>query len=377
MIATPKAPQRIKFKKENQTEFYSVLKKRVDAYFTSNNISKNANTAMVIKSIFIFASFIGTYLLIMSNTFSPLMMLLFAALNGFFSAMMGINIGHDAIHGSYTNNAKINKFLGLGFNLVGANDYMWNIMHNIVHHTWANIPNYDEDIDQVPIIRTNPKQALWKIHKYQHIYVFFLYALSSISWVFKKDYVKYNQDNIGGYDNSRKNKKELYRMIAYKVVYYFMFIALPIMVLNIAWYYVLLGFVVMHFSMGLTLALIFQLSHINEDLAFPEASEEGSMEYTWAAHQLFTSTNYAPTSPLASFLTGGLHLQVEHHLFPKMCHIHYRAIHPIVKETALEFGLPYYEHPTFLGALVSHIKTLKNFGKSKNYAGDGKYTVAA
>lgn len=371
------APQRIKFKKENQTEFYSVLKKRVDEYFTTNNISKNANTAMVVKSIFIFGSFVGIYLLILSNMFPPAVMLFLAVLIGFFSAMMGINIGHDAIHGSYTNNAKINKVLGLGFNLVGASDYMWNIMHNIVHHTWANIPNYDEDIDQVPIIRTNPKQALWKIHKYQHIYIFFLYALSSISWVLKKDYVKFNQDNIGGYDNSRKNRKELFRMITHKVAYYFMFIALPIMVLNVAWYHVLLGFVIMHFSMGLTIALIFQLSHISEDLAFPEASEEGNMEYTWAAHQLFTSTNYAPTSPLASFLTGGLHLQVEHHLFPKMCHIHYRAIHPIVKATALEFGLPYYEHPTFFGALVSHVKTLKAFGKSENYAGGGKYTVAA
>jgi linoleoyl-CoA desaturase len=77
-----------------------------------------------------------------------------------------------------------------------------------------------------------------------------------------------------------------------------------------------------------------------------------------------TTVNFSRKSKFLTWYLGGLNFQVEHHLFPAICHIHYPAIAPIVKETAKEFGIPYLENPSFLIAVISHIKMLRAYGKA-------------
>jgi linoleoyl-CoA desaturase len=77
-----------------------------------------------------------------------------------------------------------------------------------------------------------------------------------------------------------------------------------------------------------------------------------------------TTSNYAPKSRIFSWLIGGLNFQVEHHLFPNICHIHYSKISKIVSETAQEFKIPYLEKRTFLMALSDHVKMLRQLGKA-------------
>jgi linoleoyl-CoA desaturase len=57
-----------------------------------------------------------------------------------------------------------------------------------------------------------------------------------------------------------------------------------------------------------------------------------------------------------------LNFQVEHHLFPRISHVHYKAISPIVKATAEEYGIDYLENETFFGAVGSHVRLLKKLG---------------
>ncbi len=355
--------KQVKFEKPIKEGFYLVLKKRVDEYFTTNNLSRNANGFMVFKTIFILTMVVGTYLLILSNWFTGWTLLALAGFNGFFTALIGLNIAHDAIHGSYSSKTKINKRIGIVFNLIGANDYMWSIMHNSVHHMFTNIPDHDADIDQPPIIRTNPNQELWKIHRFQHIYVFFIYPLASISWVFIKDYVKMFTPHIGSYDKRKVPNREIFRLFAYKALYYILFLVVPMLVINLPWHQILMGFFFMHFVEGITLALVFQLAHIVEGTNFPQPDPTGNMEEDWATHQMYTTANFSCQSKLVTFLVGGLNYQIEHHLFPKVCHVHYTNIQPIVKQTAEEFGLPYIENKTFGGALMSHIRMMKAFGR--------------
>jgi linoleoyl-CoA desaturase len=87
------------------------------------------------------------------------------------------------------------------------------------------------------------------------------------------------------------------------------------------------------------------------------------MENSWAIHQLHTTTNFANKNMMLSWYCGGLNFQVEHHLFPNICHVHYRKISPIVQATAKEFGLPYKAAPTFIDALWLHAKLLKELGR--------------
>jgi len=283
-------------------------------------------------------------------------------LHGFLTAMVGVNVSHDAIHGSYSKNSTINKQLGMFFNYIGANDYTWSIMHNIVHHTYTNIPKYDGDIEQVPILRIEPTQKLMPIHKYQHIYAFFLYCLGTLSWVFIKDYKKFFQHQLGGYYRKTFPKKEIYRLFIYKAIYYSMFLVAPFFVIDLPWYYILLGFLTGHFVEGITLAIIFMLAHITEGIAFPMPSEEGKIDMPWADFQMHTTANFAAKNPVVNFICGGLNLQIEHHLFPEICHTHYPKIVDIVKQTAMDHNLPYIEHPTFLAAMRSHVRMLKKFG---------------
>jgi linoleoyl-CoA desaturase len=354
---------KLRFVDATRSTFFSTVKNRVDVYFQENQLSKNASPAMWGKILFFLGGLISFYLLILSNQFSPWQMLGLSVVLGMFAAFNGFNVCHDAIHGSLSANPVLNKIFSLVFNVIGANAYVWSITHNVVHHTYTNIPGHDEDIEVAPgLVRLSPEDALKPIHRYQHFYAFLLYGLASLSWVFRKDFKKFFQGKIGYYDNSVHPKGEVFNLFFFKAVYYFLFIVLPLWLVNITWWQFLIGFVVMHLSEGLVLGLVFQLAHVVEGTDFPLPNEDGNIEEAWAIHQMRTTANFAVANPVVNFFCGGLNMQVEHHLFPKICHIHYPALAPIVRQTAQEFGLPYLENETFTGALQSHYRTLKKFG---------------
>ncbi len=357
--------QKVRFVGTQKPEFFATVRKRVDAYFQENQLSRNANGAMWIKAVFFLTGMGLFYGLILSNLFSPLNMLLFAVLLGMFTAFVAFNICHDAIHGAFSRNRKTNQMLGLIFNVIGANAYVWNITHNIVHHTYTNIPDHDEDLDVAPgIIRLSADEKLKGFQRFQHLYAFPLYGLASLSWVFRKDYMKFFQKKIGNsHDNTNHPRKAYLELFLFKAVYYMLFLVIPLLVVNVTWWQFLIGFLAMHLAEGLVLGLVFQLAHVVEGTHFPEPDENGRIEEVWAIHQMQTTANFARKSWLAGFLCGGLNMQIEHHLFPKVCHIHYPALSEIVKQTAHEFDLPYYEAPTFLTALQSHYRILRRYGK--------------
>ena len=353
--------RKITFNRNKESEFYSVVKQRVNDYFVSNNISRHANGAMITKTIIILVAYAATYFMLLSNFFSPWVMLLIAMLHGFLTAMIGLNIAHDAIHGAYSSAKGINQRLGALFNFIGANDYVWKLTHNFAHHTYTNVPDHDGDIDQVPVLRLNPNQDLWWIHRFQHIYGVFLYSLSSISWVFIKDYVKFFTMSHGS-QKSRHPRKEYLRLFVYKAIYYTIFLVIPLIVIDLAWWQILFGFFMAHAVEGVTLSFVFQLAHVVEGTEYLEANEEGQLENSWAIHQMMTTSDFAQKNPLANYLFGGLNFQIEHHLFPSVCHIHYHKIAPIIEGAAREYGLPYHNIPTYTGAVRSHLTSLKKMG---------------
>ena len=353
----------LKFTNTGRSLFFATTRKRVDAYFKENNISPNANGAMWAKAVFFMTGYVLLYGLIMSNQFGGWTMLGMAMLLGMFASFIGFNVSHDALHGALSNRTWVNTLFGNSFYLLGASPYVWKITHNVVHHTYTNIPGHDEDIEVAPgLIRLDPDEAWRPWQRYQQWYAFPLYGLASLSWVLRKDYLKFFRKKIGQIE-SKHPRREYVTLFVSKFVYYILFLALPYWVLDITLGQLLLGFVLMHAVEGLVLGLVFQLAHVVEGTAFPVPTEQGTIEEAWAIHQVRTTANFAPRSWLASFLCGGLNRQIEHHLFPKVCHIHYPAIAAIVKQTAHEFDLPYLESPTFGSALASHYKTLRVMGQ--------------
>lgn len=354
---------KVKFKNASNSLFLATTRNRVDNYFKEANISRNANAAMWIKTTFFLTGFIGLYVLIISNAVPAGGMLILAILLGMFSAFVGFNICHDAIHGSFSSDKRINKVFSYLFNFIGANPYVWSITHNVVHHTYTNIPGHDEDIEVAPgLIRISEEEPVNRIQRYQHWYAFPLYGLASLSWVFRKDFKKFFQSKIGEQQMNHP-RREYVNLFLYKAMYYFLYIVLPLVFLDITWWQFLIGFLALHLAEGFTMGLIFQLAHVVEGTDFPLPDTRGNIEEAWAEHQMRTTANFATHSKLAAFFLGGLNRQIEHHLFPKICHIHYGDISRIVKQTALEFDIPYIESPTFAAALKSHFIMLRRFGK--------------
>lgn len=353
----------LRFTGKDEKRFFATVKKRVDAYFKENNLSKNANGEMYFKSFFFLGGATALYLLIMLGNLPLWGMWVAAVVLGMFNAFIGFNVGHDAIHGSYSKNPILNKILGFSFNLIGGNDSVWRVTHNVVHHTYTNVPGHDEDIEVAPgLIRLSPEEELKPIMRYQHWYAIPLYGLASLSWALRKDYVKFFQKKIGETLNVYK-PIEYVSLFFFKFVHYAIFIILPLMFLDITIGQFLIGFLSMHLACGLVLGLVFQLAHVVEGTEFPEPNEEWEIEEAWAIHQMQTTANFSRDSFLANFLCGGLNMQIEHHLFPYICHTHYRKISKIVEQTANEFGVPYIDNPTFVGAIKSHYRMLKTFGK--------------
>jgi linoleoyl-CoA desaturase len=359
-------PTMIRFNNSNR-QFYTELKKRVDNYFKDNKVNKNGNLNLYIKTIFMFAAYFVPYLLIVFNVFeSKLVWLLLSVLMGFSMAGIGLCIMHDANHGSYFKNAKLNRILGyISINLVGGHSLNWRIQHNVIHHTYTNLHEHDEDIAPPGFMRFEPHAERKGIHKLQFLYAWFFYGMMTLMWSTTKDFnqlVRYSQRGLLKGSNTTF-RTELWVIICSKILYYgYMFLPF-LLVKDMTFLNWLTGFLVMHYIAGLVLAMIFQPAHVVEETEFPLPTDEGNIENHWAEHQLRTTMNFATADPVFSWLVGGLNFQVEHHLFPTISHVHYPKIAHIVRDTAKEFNLPYKVRKTFVGALWSHEMILWKLGR--------------
>ncbi len=287
-------------------------------------------------------------------------------ISGLGMAGVGMGVMHDAIHGSYSRNQKVNQYLGYTMNLIGANAVVWKIQHNVLHHTYTNIDQADDDINAPFFLRFSPHAKRYWLHRFQHFYVWFFYGLSTISWVTTKDFIRISRyKKMGFFKGKNEYRNEVLKVIAWKLLYYSYALILPIIVVPLAWWVVLLAFVSMHFITGLLISLVFQTAHVMPNNEFPIPDENGLIENDWAIHQLATTTNYSPRSPFFSWLIGGLNYQIEHHLLPNVCHIHYKKLSSIVAETAAEFGIPYHTKKTFVAAIWDHVKMLNQLGSMK------------
>lgn len=356
-----------KFSNKVGGEFSATLKKRVSAYFKENNISKYANANMKFKTVFMLTLYFLPYILMMTGVFTNIWLITLAwVLMGFGMAGIGMSVIHDANHGAYSKNQKVNYFLGRLVNLVGAYAPTWKIQHNVLHHTYTNIQHFDEDVDPpVPIIRFTPHDKYKSIHRFQFLYAWFFYSLMTVSWVTIKDWqslFRYKKMGLTRNENEKFSALFLELLIS-KVIYYTYIIVLPILFLDVPWWGIVLLFLLKQMISGFTLAVVFILAHVVPETAFPKPDADLKMENSWAIHQLETTSNFGPKSRIFQWFIGGLNFQVEHHLFPNICHVHYKKLSKIVRQTALEFGLPYYEEPTFLSAVKSHSKMLYRLGK--------------
>ena len=342
---------------------HSELRRRVSLYFEENKIRQTGNANLYWKAAILLTLFALTvgHLFI----FQPHWAIAYSEciLLGLLVATIGFNIMHDGSHGSFSTHQSSNRLASYTMSMLGASRFFWNIKHNVIHHTYTNVDDLDDDIEVGKLMRLAPSQTRLPFHKYQHIYFPALYMVMYLYWVFAADYKKYFKMKIGEFPITNMKMSDHFRFWLVKIWHALFFCVLPIYIFGF-WPW-LLGFIIMSLTAGFCLSIVFQLAHTVEDTSFPLANEDtNKFDDEFATHQLKTTANFGTKSKTISWLVGGLNFQVEHHLFPKISHIHYPGISKIVRKVCDEYQIKYIEYRTMWSAIMAHIRFLKAMGRA-------------
>lgn len=358
-------PSKTRLKFSGSDRFVRELRKRVDAYFEQTGKRKRDSAKMYFKTATILAWFFGAYALLMFAVTQWWLIVPLAIILGLSIAAIGFNIQHDGGHRAYSDRRWVNKVMSLTLDMMGGSSYLWDWKHNSIHHTYTNIHGHDDDIAIGIFGRLAPDQKWFPFHRAQGIYLWVLYGLLAIKWHFVDDFYNVATGRIGGHKISRPKGWDLVTFIAGKVVFFSLAFGIP-MLLH-PWWAVLGVYAIAAFVSGVVLSVVFQLAHCVEEAEFPQPvampPDAAKIDNDWAVHQLETTVDFARRNPILTWFLGGLNFQVEHHLFSRICHVHYPAISKVVEETCREFGVRYNAHKSFWSALGSHYRWLVTMSK--------------
>ena len=342
--------------------FYTSLKAAVEGYFKQNGKKKTGNMRLYSKTIILILAAICLYAVLLVVPMPLLLRISSSLVFGFVLACIGFNVMHDANHGSYSSRRWVNETMGLTLNALGGNSFIWKQKHNVIHHTYTNIDGIDDDIAKSPFIRMCRSQLWVPAHRLQHFYTPLLYAFSSMIWILFQDFGKYFGKKIVDRPLAKMSASEHMVFWISKLLYLLFYIAIPIVL--IGWQSWLVFFLCMHIGLGLTLSIVFQLAHVVEETKFDSASgDTKQIENEWAIHQVITTANFSANNRIISWFVGGLNYQIEHHLFPRISHIHYPALSRLVQAECAAFQLPYNTLPTFKAAVISHFRFIRTLGR--------------
>ena len=345
------------------TDFHRELRRRVDAWFAQTGRSKRDNVAMYVKSAVILAVFFGCYglLLFAANAWWQVVPL--AVLLGLATAGIGFNIEHDGGHNAYSSRRWLNRASAMTLDMIGGSSYLWRWKHAVFHHSYVNIKGYDSDIDLGVLFRLSPHHRRYAHQRMQHWYAFPLYGVMAIKWHFYDDFRDLVSGRVGELRYPRPRGWDLIALVGGKLAFFALAFVIPLQ-FHPFWAVVSV-YALTAAVAGVTLSIVFQLAHCVAAADFIEpAADRAEIDNAWAIHQAESTVNFARESRLAAWYLGGLNFQIEHHLLPAICHVHYPALAPLVKQVCEEFGVRYAEYPSFVHGVREHLAWLKAMGRA-------------
>jgi linoleoyl-CoA desaturase len=362
VIAPPcRRPGRhVKF--DARDDFQRFLKVRVERFFRMTGRPPRDCWQMYVKTAIIMSWFAVSYVLLVF--WAPTWWLAFplAASLGVATAAVGFNIQHDGGHRAYSRQPWINHLAATSLDLLGGSSYNWKHKHNTLHHTYANITGHDDDIDVGFLGRLSPHQKRRWFHRWQHYYLWLLYGLLPVKWQLYDDFRDVARGRIGPHTFARPRGWNLVQFIGGKLAFLALALAVPTLVhpfWTVVFFYLLTCLVE-----GILLSIVFQLAHVVEEADFPIPDEaSGRMKNQWAVHQVATTVNFARGNPVWTWFLGGLNFQIEHHLFPRISHVHYPRLSRFVERACARYGLAYNAHAGFFAGVASHYRWLRRMGQ--------------
>lgn len=352
--------KRLKFDKDNS--FQAELQRRVDEFFESTGRRKRDCPEMYLKTAILLVSFAALYGALVFWAQTGWQALVLSVFLGLAAAGIGFNIQHDGSHQAYSNASWVNWLTSLTLELIGASSYNWRWKHTVFHHMYTNITGYDTDLEVGALRRLTPHQPWLPFHRWQAYYLWPLYGVIAIRWQLYDDFHDVLTGRIGNYPYPRPTGRDLITFLAGKALFLTLVFGIPL--LFHSFWAVVACYSVSALVLSVVMSVVFQLAHAVEEVEFPlPQAETGRISQAWAIHQAETTVNFARQNRMLSWFLGGLNFQIEHHLFPRICHVNYPAISPIVKQTCQEFGVPYIEHQSVWSGIASHFRWLHRMGR--------------
>lgn len=344
------------------TDFEKVLRKRVNQYFSETGKRKRDCPEMYIKTVLVLAWTILSYSLLLFSGLHLAGLLAVAVSMSMALNAVGFNIMHDAVHGAYSDRPAVNRIMGLFMDLIGGSSYFWYWKHNYLHHSYPNITGHDDDIEAGIFARFSPHQKRYSFHRFQHIYIWFLYGFLAIKWHLFDDFFTFFTKKINNHRVKAPSVSDTVIFFSGKALFFTFAFIIPSLFYPVI--YVVLFYVLIAFLQGVQMSVVLQLAHCNESAEFPvQDRDTSSLDTSWVVHQLRTTADFGRSNFFLRWYVGGLNFQVEHHLFPRICHINYPAISRIVENTCREYNVPYYAYDSFISGVRSHYQWIRHMGK--------------
>jgi linoleoyl-CoA desaturase len=240
--------------------------------------------------------------------------------------------------------------------LLGPSRHFWVYKHQGLHHRQPNVIGWDDDLETRGLLRLSPKCTWEPRFRRQELKALGYYALNTLEWLFWKDFTCLAGGRLNPWHTVALDGREQAELLTCKALYLLLFVLPPFLVLP--WMSAAAAFILFHVVLSWMLAIVFQLAHLTPGMEFEGVRPSDD----WATHQLRTTADFATSSRLTTWFTGGLNHQIEHHLFPNVAHAHYPGLRPIVRRVAERHGLQCHELGGILSATRQHFALLKDLG---------------
>lgn len=277
-------------------------------------------------------------------------------------AAVELNIMHDGNHGAFSRSRRVNRLAGYTLELMAGSSLTWKVKHNQAHHAYPNVDGIDEDIDQPPFARLASTQEWKPWHRYQHVYLWFVYGLVLVRWQTYGDTLTMIKGRISHYDiRNRTTPFEIAMFALGKLIFIGWAFILPIMLGEHRWWVVLCAYGCIVYPLSVIMIVTFQLAHCNDEAEFrsaDEADKDGKLPGFVADNQILTTAGFCHGNQALTWWSGGLNYQPDHHEYPAESHTLLPDINKIVRRACAQHGLTYLYFPTLWSALTQFIKYL-------------------
>lgn len=345
------------FQKNDDNQLFQKLRTQVNE--TVRTLEPERRSEIKIKAILFPLFYVSCYLCALVWGENRYVFYTCYALLGLFLVLIFLNLIHDAVHQTLFKSKRLNSWYVHFFDLMGANSYIWKIRHIRLHHNYPNVMGWDSDIEQSDMARIFPHGSFSRMHKYQHIYLPFLYPLYLFNWLLIRDFKDFFNKKKIIWKVAGIPAVEYVKLFVFKAIFIFYTLILPMLVLNIGFGVALLAFIIMIFTASVISLLVLLTPHASVESEFPLPDEESQMPTGWLVHQLSCTNDVEEDNWFTRFFMGCFNYHIAHHLFPSVHHVYYPEITKVIEQFATENNLPYRRF-SLATSLKKHYQLLRN-----------------